>query len=62
MTYYRRRNLTDEEWFLAGAVAAAAAAVTFYLTRIWLQREPLERRPPARLASDADEGAEDTSP
>ena len=63
MTYFRRRDLTDQEWFLAGAIAAAAAAVTFYLTRIWLQKEPLQRRPPERLAADADsDGAETTSP
>jgi hypothetical protein len=63
VTYYRRRDLTDTEWFLAGAIAAATAAVTFYLTRIWLQREVLDKRPPERLASDRDaEGAETTSP
>ena len=61
MTYYRRRDLTDEEWFLAGVITAGVAAVTFYLTRIWLQKEPLDRRPSEGLAPDAGaEGAETT--
>jgi hypothetical protein len=63
VTHYRRRDLTDAEWFFAGAITAATAAVTFYLTRIWLQREPLDERPPERVASDAGaEGAEAASP
>lgn len=43
MTYYRRRDLTDAEWALAGALGVAVGAATFYLTRIWLQREILSQ-------------------
>ncbi len=53
MTYYRRRGLTDEEWALAGAIGVAVGAVTFYLVRIWLQREPLPEGPPG-LAEQAE--------
>ena len=42
MTYYRRKPADAS--VLAGAVAAGAAigAATFYLVKLWLQREPLE--------------------
>lgn len=46
MTYYRRRDMTDAEWALAGALGVAVGAATFYLARIWLQREPLSEGPP----------------
>lgn len=46
MTYYRRREMTDAEWVLAGALGVAVGAATFYLARIWLQREPLSKDPP----------------
>ena len=42
MTYYRRKPV--DATIVAGAVAAGAAigAATFYLVKLWLQREPLE--------------------
>ncbi|MEJ2310943.1 MAG: hypothetical protein P8Y10_08480 [Gemmatimonadales bacterium] len=46
MTYYRRRDMTDAEWALAGALGAAVGAVTFYLVSVWLQRETLPEGPP----------------
>ncbi len=59
MTYYRRRTLTDAEWLLAGAAGAAVGAIAFYLTRTWLEREPLEEGPPGDLEiAAADEGEE----
>ena len=45
MTYYRRRDMTDAEWALAGALGAAVGAVTFYLVSVWLQRETLPEGP-----------------
>ena len=65
MTYYRRRELTDEELWLTGAIGVAVGALAFYLTRIWLQREPLAGQPalteePARSEREA-EGAERSS-
>ena len=38
--------MTDAEWVLAGALGVAVGAATFYLARIWLQREPLSKDPP----------------
>ncbi len=59
MTYYRRRPLTNAERFLAGAAGAAVGAIAFYLTRTWLEREPLDEGPPGDLELAAeDEGAE----
>ncbi len=59
MTYYRRRPLTHAERLLAGAAGAAVGAIAFYLTRLWLEREPLEEGPPGDLEIAAeDEGAE----
>lgn len=46
MIYYRRRDLTDSERWLAGVISVAVGTVTYYLARIWFQREPLEREPP----------------
>ena len=42
MTYYRRKSADAS--VLAAAVGAGAAigAATFYLVKLWLQREPLE--------------------
>ena len=57
MTYYRRREMTDAELALAGALGAAVGAATFYLVRIWLQREPLPEGPPG-LAERAEPEAE----
>ncbi len=54
MTYYRRRDITDAEWALAGALGVAVGAATFYLARIWMQREPLTEGPPG-LAGLEDE-------
>ena len=54
MTYYRRRDMTDAEWALAGALGVAVGAATFYLARIWMQREPLSKGPPG-LAGLEDE-------
>jgi len=41
MTYYRRK--AADASVLTGAVAAGAAigAATFYLVKLWLQKEPL---------------------
>ncbi len=48
--------MTDAEWVLAGALGVAVGAATFYLARIWLQREPLSKDPPkpAEPAADLD--------
>ena len=54
MTYYRRREMTDAEWVLAGALGVAVGAATFYLTRIWLQREPLSKDPPKPAEPEAE--------
>jgi hypothetical protein len=54
VTYYRRRDMTDAEWALAGALGVAVGAATFYLARIWMQREPLSKGPPG-LAGLEDE-------
>ncbi len=54
MTYYRRREMTDAEWVLAGALGVAVGATTFYLARIWLQREPLSKDPPKPAEPEAD--------
>ena len=67
MTYYRRKSADAS--VLAAAVGAGAAigAATFYLVKLWLQREPLEpdgeSEPDDELESDDelegdDEGAE----
>ncbi len=53
MTYYRRRDMTDAEWALAGALGAAVGAATFYLARIWMQREPLSEGPPGPAKPEA---------
>lgn len=60
MTYYRRRDMTDAEWALAGVLAVAVGAATFYLARIWLQRETISNGPPTAAEPDASEaeGAE----
>ncbi len=58
MTYYRRRDMTDEEWALAGALGVAVGAVTFYLVRIWLQREPLSEGLPGLAGLDYEPEAE----
>ena len=58
MTYYRRRDMTDAERALAGALAVAAGAATFYLARIWLQRETISRNPPGAAEPDAGSEAE----
>ena len=61
MTYYRRKSADAS--VLAAAVGAGAAigAATFYLVKLWLQREPLEpdgeSEPDDELEGD-DEGAE----
>lgn len=54
MTYYRRREMTDAEWVLAGALGVAVGAATFYLARIWLQREPLSKDPPKPAEPEAE--------
>ena len=61
MEYYRRREMTDAEWALAGALGAAVGAATFYLVRVWLQRESLPEGPPEPAELEAEleaEGAE----
>lgn len=53
--------MTDAEWALAGALGVAVGAATFYLARIWLQREPLSEGPSGlaeRQAELAVHGAE----
>jgi hypothetical protein len=55
--YYRRREMTDAEWALAGALGAAVGAATFYLVRVWQQRESLSAGPPEPAELEA-EGAE----
>ncbi len=54
MTYYRRREMTDAEWALAGALSAAVGAATFYLVRVWLQRESLPEGPPEPAELEAE--------
>ncbi len=54
MTYYRRREMTDAEWVLAGALGVVVGAATFYLARIWLQREPLSKDPPKPADPEAE--------
>jgi hypothetical protein len=49
--------MTDAEWALAGALGAAVGAATFYLVRVWLQRESLPEGPPEPAELEA-EGAE----
>jgi hypothetical protein len=46
--------MTDAEWAFAGALGAAVGAVTFYLVRVWLQREALSEGPtePAELEAE----------
>ncbi len=46
MTYYRRRDLTESERWLAGVISVAVGTIAFYLARVWLQREPMEEAPP----------------
>lgn len=53
MTYYRRRDMTDEEWALAGALGVAVGAATFYLARIWMQRETLSEGLPGPAEPEA---------
>jgi len=50
--------MTDEEWALAGALGVAVGAVTFYLVRIWLQREPLSEGLPGLAGLDYEPEAE----
>ena len=52
MTYYRRGELSDADRLLAGAVGVAVGAIAFYVARIWLQREVLDRAPPKRPAGE----------
>lgn len=56
MTYYRRKPADAS--VLAGALAAGAAigAATFYMVKLWLQREPLE------VGDQEDEQAGDSEP
>ncbi len=63
MTYYRRKPADAS--VLAAAVAAGAAigAATFYVVKLWLQREPLETGDEEVLETgetepDTSEGAE----
>jgi len=56
--YYRRREMTDAEWALAGALSAAVGAATFYLVRVWLQRESLSEGPPEPAELEAEPEAE----
>ena len=47
--------MTDAEWAFAGALGAAVGAATFYLVRVWLQRESLpEGRPPEPAELEAE--------
>lgn len=59
MTYYRRRDMTDAEWALAGAIGVAVGAATFYLARIWLQREVLPMGPPGLAEREAELAIDD---
>jgi hypothetical protein len=42
---------------VAGGLAATVAAVSFYLVRLFLAREPLEPLSPADAGGEIDEGA-----
>ena len=42
--YYYRRSLTIRELAPAVGAAVAVAAVTFYLTKLFLERAPLSSR------------------
>jgi len=42
--YYYRRSLTVRELAPAVGAAVAAAAVTFYITKLFLERTPLDSR------------------
>jgi hypothetical protein len=61
--YYRRTTPGLRENLEAGMVAAGLAvgvgALTFYLVRLFLAREPLDPLPPAKGSPTAPEGQEE---
>jgi hypothetical protein len=61
--YYRRTTPGRQENLEAGVVAAGLAvgvgALTFYLVRLFLAREPLDPLPPTPLPSGAAEPEEE---
>lgn len=55
--YHRRRRPGIRETVTAAALAAGVAAVTFYVTRLLISREPLGSEPEDRAGRASGEGA-----
>lgn len=58
--YYRRvekgRRTSLQAGLVAGGLATAVGAVSYYLVRLLLSREPLDPLPPKGPGADADHG------
>lgn len=50
MTLYRRRPAKTWEELAAAAVGVVVGMGSYYLARVWLQREPLDRPIPTSAA------------